>query len=228
MTGTYRPYTYSYTVGPKISAQRPLSTSPTELRHLAIAAVVLTVDFILLYGGPAIYAAPIEAVYVGTAIAAALTAFVAHEMAHKVSAQRRGYWAEFRMSAIGLIVSLITAYIGFLFAAPGATMIGGMGSPEDWGRTSLAGPSTNVVFGVIFLASSFGVAAAVPSQLVVVGALQFLGFVNSWFGTFNMIPIGPLDGAKVMRWSKTVWAVAFVAFLALTVGAGILLYFIGP
>lgn len=228
MSSTYRPYTYSYTVGPTISVQRPLTTSPTELRHLTIAAIVLTIDFILIYSGPTIYSAPVEAVYVGTAVAAALTAFLAHEMAHKVAAQRRGYWAEFRMSVIGLLVSLITAYIGFLFAAPGATMIGGMANPEDWGRTSLAGPSTNAVFGVAFLAASFGVGAAFPSEFVVIGALQFLAFINSWFGTFNMIPIGPLDGAKVMRWSKSVWIGAFLIFVALTVATGVVLYFVGP
>lgn len=221
MSAPYPQYLYTYTVGPRPSAQRPISTSPIELRHITVAALVLTVDFVLIYGGHAIYSFTTEFVIVASSAAAAVTAFVAHEMAHKVSAQRRGYWAEFRMSPAGLLVSLITAYIGFLFAAPGATMIGGMSTPADWGRTSLAGPLANFVFALLFIASSFGVAVLHPSDALLSGSLQFLAYINAWFGAFNMIPIGPLDGAKVLRWSKSVWVVSFVVFAAL---AGFLFY----
>jgi Zn-dependent protease len=224
VSAPYPQYRYSYTVGPRISAQRPISTSPTELRHLVIAAVVLTLDFVLILGGPSIYPALTEGVIVAASAAAALTAFVAHEMAHKISAQRRGYWAEFRMSPTGLLVSVFTAFFRFLFAAPGATMIGGMSRPEDWGRTSLAGPSTNFVFALLFLAASFGVGAFYPSEGAFSGILLFLAYINGWFGAFNMIPLGPLDGAKVWRWNKSVWVASFVVFAAL---AGFLFYMVG-
>jgi Zn-dependent protease len=226
VSAPYPQYRYSYTVGPRPSSQRPVSTSPIELRHLTIAALVLTVDFVLMFGGPAIYSATTEIAIIATSAAAAITAFVAHEMAHKVSAQRRGYWAEFRMSPTGLLVSLITAYFGFLFAAPGATMIGGMSTPSDWGRTSLAGPLTNFVFALLFLASSFGVAVLYPSETLFSGSLLFLAYINGWFGAFNMIPIGPLDGAKVFRWSKSVWVVSFLVFAALA-GSLLYLFFVG-
>ena len=39
-----------------------------------------------------------------------------------------------------------------------------------------------------------------------------------------MIPIGPLDGAKVWRWNKSVWVGSFIVFAAV---AGVLLYLIG-
>lgn len=215
MSGRYPQSGYSYTVGPRVAAQRPLRTSSTELLHITIAAIVLTVDFVLLYGGPALYSASTELLIVGSSVGAALTAFVSHELAHKISAQRRGYWAEFRMSPIGLIVSLITAYIGFIWAAPGATVIGGMSTPEDWGRTSLAGPATNFGFAVLFFGSSLAISALHPSEKTFSGALLFLAYINGWFGAFNMIPIGPLDGAKVWRWSKSTWAVSFAVFGAL-------------
>jgi Zn-dependent protease len=224
VSGRYPQYGYNYTVGPRLTAQRPVSTSPTEVTHIVIAAAVLTLDFVLLYGGPALYPLHTELVIVGTAAVAAITAFVCHELAHKISAQRRGYWAEFRLSPFGLLVSVITAYIGFLFAAPGATMIGGMTNPEDWGRTSLAGPTTNFVFALIFLGSSFGVAAVFPAETAFAGILLFLAYINGWFGAFNMLPLGPLDGAKVWRWNKSVWVGAFVVFGAL---AGFLFYLVG-
>jgi Zn-dependent protease len=220
VSGPYPRYQYSYTVGPRVSAQRPISTSPTELRHLAIAALVLTLDFVILFvlhSRFVVNSLASESAIVATSAGAALTAFVAHELAHKVSAQRRGYWAEFRMAPLGLVMSFVTAVIGFLFAAPGATMIGGMSTPSDWGRTSLAGPLTNFAFGLLFLASALAVAAVYPSDVLFSKLLLFLAFINGWFGAFNLIPIGPLDGAKVYRWSKSVWAVSFVVMAALAV-----------
>ena len=37
--------------------------------------------------------------------------------------------------------------------------------------------------------------------------LGSVGFpVNLFLATFNMIPVMPLDGAKVFRWNKVIWA----------------------
>jgi Zn-dependent protease len=219
MNGRSDPWT-SYTVGPPLDRTPGIRTSSTELAHLSIAFVVLTFDFVLLYGGLAVYDIGTEAVLVAVAASAALTGFVAHEMAHKVSAERRGYFAEFRLSVIGLVVSVITAAVGFLFAAPGATMIGGATDADDWGKISLAGPATNFVFALAFLLGAFAT-AVLPAAALLSAILLFLSFVNAWFAAFNMIPIGPLDGAKVYRWSGAVWIVAFLSFAAL---AGVLYF----
>lgn len=212
-------YRYSYTVGPPTSYRT--ATSRTEILHLSIAYVVLTFDIMLLLGGPYFVTGPVL-VYLAIGASAALTGFVAHEMAHKIVAQMSGYWAEFRLSPLGLILSVITAAIGFLFAAPGATMIGGMGSARDWGRTSLAGPMTNFAFALAFTGAAAALAATVSLDYAA-GTVLFIGFINAWFATFNMIPLGPLDGAKVLRWSRSIWAGSFVVFAAL---AGVLAYFV--
>jgi Zn-dependent protease len=212
----------SYTVGPPLRRSREEGTSPTEVSHLTIAFLVLTLDFVLLYGGDTIYDLSTELLLVGIAAAAALTGFVAHEMAHKVSAQRRGYWAEFRLSVLGLVVSIITAALGFLFAAPGATMIGGAADKDDMGRISFAGPATNFVFAMAFLAGAF-VAGAFSSGALLAFIFVFLAFINAWFAAFNMIPVGPLDGAKVFRWSGLVWVASFIVFVAV---AGVLFYIV--
>jgi Zn-dependent protease len=224
-------FTYTYTLATTTTRTArptvgPITTSPTELRHLAIAYLVLTLDLTLvlsggglaLFGG-ADYRIVLEILLV--AAAAALTGFVAHEMAHKISAQRRGYWAEFRMSPSWLLLSIVTALVGFLFAAPGATVIGGMGDRSDWGKTALAGPITNMVFAVGFyggavLALSLGSPAAFW--------LAFLAFINGWFAAFNLIPFGPLDGRKVLSWNVGVW-VGALAVAALLAGlSGLALY----
>lgn len=215
--------------------QPRLSTSRTELLHVGVAYVVLTFDMLLIIsqntyiaGGTVFGILRISFPTLAIAAVAALTGFVAHEMAHKVAAQRRGFWAEFRVYPIGLVLSLITAIYGFLFAAPGATMVGGMSEIDahNWGRTSLAGPMSNVGFALAFYAGSLATVGRFPG---VSESLLFLGYINGWFGAFNLVPFGPLDGRKVLRWNTGYWVVAFVGTAAV---AGILLvalYFgLGP
>jgi len=41
----------------------------------------------------------------------------------------------------------------------------------------------------------------------------------TWIAILNMVPFSVLDGAKIMRWNRTVWAVVFVASVALNICA---------
>ncbi len=204
---------------------RPPRTSRTELLHLAIAYGVLVVDMTIILGGAGLLyaggtagglARAFAPLTVAVAAIAALTGFVAHEMAHKLAAQRRGVWAEFRMSPFGLILSLVTATVGFLFAAPGATVVGGLDDRAGWGRTALAGPASNFGFAAAFLIGA-AVTQFVSRAPVVVGALLLLTFFNAWFGTFNLIPFDPIDGAKVRRWNTAIWGLALGVGVVLTI-----------
>jgi Zn-dependent protease len=53
------------------------------------------------------------------------------------------------------------------------------------------------------------------------GLLAYLALLsaafNAWIALFNLIPFAIMDGLKVFRWNKLVWAVTFTASLALTV-----------
>ncbi|MGA9840375.1 MAG: metalloprotease [Thermoplasmata archaeon] len=226
--GLSYPTTYSWST--TVPVARKVTTSRKELFQIGGAFVVLTLDFVLIFSGSGLLGSG-QAAYgfsllelVLVAALTALTAFLAHELAHKVTAQRAGSWAEFRWSISGLAFSIFTAFLGFLFAAPGATVVGGMSDPDQWGRTALAGPAVNFVFGAAFYAGSVFAWYDGSSWFVV---FLVLAFYNSWFGTFNLIPAGPLDGAKVLRWTKGGWAVAIVATGALTVLCGLALFYYG-
>jgi Zn-dependent protease len=203
-----------------------ITTSSTEVLHLVIAFVVLTVDIAIVRTQTTVFSRPGGATIAGTgfldglgvAAVAALTGFVAHEMAHKVVAQRQGFWAEFRMSPAGLLFSLATALFGFLFALPGATVIGGMGDVREWGRTSIAGPIVNLVAGAGFLGASFAVGRFDAGDPFLWIGLTYVAFVNAIFAAFNLLPFGPLDGRKVLRWSPTLWIATFGASI-LFIGA---------
>ena len=221
MTGPRLTYYWTTTAPP---APGRFTTSRIEIRDILIAFVVLTFDLVLILGGTTVLAAGTAAgvsfalPIILLAAAAALTGFRAHELAHKVAAQRRHSWAEFRMFPMGLVLSVFTAFIGFLFAAPGATVVGGMYDIRSWGRTSLAGPLTNLAFGTAFLAGAYGVGLLGLGGFVLY-ALIVLAFFNAWFAAFNLIPVGPLDGRKVLHWNPTIWLLAMVASAAMAIVA---------
>ena len=138
--------------------------------------------------------------------------FVLHELSHKFVAEHYKFWAEFRMWPLGLLIALATSVIGFIFAAPGATYISGYNiSDYENGIISVAGPLTNVAVALVFL----------PILLFGSGVWELLGFVglyiNLFLATFNLLPIMPLDGAKVFRWSKPRWAALFFPLVVLVV-----------
>jgi len=208
------PYTVWSPAAPPLASH---PTSRTEVLHVTIAFLVLTGDLVIILSGRGLLeggtlaglVAPVPVFYLLLAVAAALTGFIAHEMAHKLVARRLGYWAEFRMWPTGLFLSIITSAAGALFAAPGATIVDGM-DPRDirgWGQTGVAGPASNLLFAAGFYAASL---ATFRGDVAASGALLFLAWINTLFATFNLLPLGPLDGAKVLRWGTSRWAVAFV------------------
>ncbi len=140
-------------------------------------------------------------------------AFLLHEMAHKFTAMRYGYWAEFQMNSSMLVVAVaMAALAGVVFAAPGATMIYGNAiSREENGKISLAGPVSNLILLVPF-AALYG--AGIASGTGLVAILGLVGIkVNAMIAAFNLLPIGPLDGAKILSWNQGIFAgVALVAF----------------
>jgi len=191
-----------------------VSTSRQEVSQILIAFTVFVVALVFiftgsayLYSGPATLASTLTPAILAAAVSAGLTGFVAHELAHKIVAQRRGAWAEFRMWPMGLVFTFLTSVTaGMLLGAPGATMVAGMSESDrtGWGTTSVAGPLTNVTFGLGFLAVGLGAFRLGVGASSVYWILM-IAWINGLFGTFNLLPVGPLDGRKVLRWSVPVW-----------------------
>lgn len=212
--------------------------SLTESLHLLASVVVLSVAFAMVLGarcnpdwggsgfGFALDATANIPVLLAYAAAAVVPAFIVHELAHKIVAQRKDMWAEFRVNPIGLTGGLVvTALTGFLFASPGAVEIVGRADDRDEGIISIVGPLVNVGLAAIFVLLDF-LFPRVPIQGLGTCGFGALGN-NSFFlliaelnlilALFNMLPIGPLDGRKVWRWSKLAYLGVIVMIAGLAV-----------
>ena len=131
----------------------------TEIKHIVIAVAVLTLAFMNVLAPSVNYLIDADAVTVYLyalmiSFGVVTAAFLTHEMAHKLVAQRQGAWAEFRMFPLGLIMAFVFSFMGVIFAAPGAVYIQGVGSRISNGIISFAGPAVNLVIGIPFMIAS--------------------------------------------------------------------------
>jgi Zn-dependent protease len=191
----------------------------TEIWHLLIALTVLTFAFANLLTpviGPEVEGDMlIDFLYaLALSFVVVTAAFFTHEMAHKFVAQRNGAWAEFRIFPFGLLMALVFSFLGFIFAAPGAVYIQGVGNKKQNGMISIAGPAVNLIIGIPFLLA----ALLLPISGLLWYFLWLMGFINILLAFFNLLPIPPLDGSKIYRWNPVVYVSTFatsIAFLAL-------------
>jgi len=211
-------YEHTVTFGQPRRVKGRIYFSPKELEHLAIA-VLLVIGIGLSY---AFYLGALELEdwpVVFAALSVIIVAsFFTHEIAHKVTAQRRGLWAEVRLTVWGAILTAISILFPFKIISPGAVMIAGPARMDDIGKISVAGPITNIVLSSVLLGPVF---VPNPYSLVfVIGA-----FFNAYVAVFNLIPFGILDGYKIFSWDKKVWALAFAVSAVLTVISGFFVYY---
>ncbi|WP_299334262.1 metalloprotease [Haloplanus sp.] len=197
-----------------------LRFSTRELRDLAVAWIVLGAAFAIFFAGGgnrAIDSLVSDGVLVPLVVSLVTAgfAFLLHELAHKVTAVRFGQVAEFRADYGMLFLALVSALVGFLFAAPGAVHHRGRLTPREHGLIALAGPITNGLLAVVF-APVYVVGLAIGSPLLsLVGGRGVA--INLFLAAFNLIPFGALDGRTVLDWSKPVFLITFVPALLLTI-----------
>jgi len=184
--------------------------SSGEIFSILIAWIVLSVAVTypslvgLILGGGSV--AVVVAGFVATA-----TGFILHEMGHKFVAIRRGYVAHFRLWIWGLALTLAVVTLsggGLVFGAPGAVYIApyaaafagydsnprNLDPEEDNMIISAAGPGLNLLFAIGFLAMSLFFTSGLFSYIAIFGLL-----LNVGLGSFNMLPVSLLDGAKIFR-----------------------------
>ncbi|MCH1540939.1 MAG: hypothetical protein L7S56_05860 [Candidatus Poseidonia sp.] len=226
--------------------------SDEEKKHLrlATAAFTLALGFMWVGGLGALLSTSLSSWIIQLLLAmpvmllAVGPAFLLHEIGHKIIAKKNGCWAEFRADPSGLRFGLfLSFFLGFLFMAPGAVMVAGVVTRRQNGHIAVAGPLVNFglfligipIWGVILgLTGAFD--ATLPAdatgylyggtliwqQMLIDAGVFWIG-ANLVLGLFNMIPWGPLDGAKVKDWNENVFygVISVFAILAISYFMGV-------
>ena len=193
--------------------------SDREKKDLFIAGIMISLAFaILLSGGYNVLLSLNSGLIIAFVIAffTAGIGFLLHEIMHKYVAQSYGLRAEFIANYNMLWVALGASLFGFIFAAPGAVYISGWNiTKERNGNISLAGPVTNIVLAVIFL-----ILLLIFGTSGVLGKLFSFGLtINALLGAFNMIPVMPFDGAKIIAWNKGIYYLTLIVAVGLYFGS---------
>ena len=151
--------------------------------------------------------------YTGVLVGA-VVGFILHEMAHEYAARSQGCLAGFVLTRTG---AAITAFFGiirslapgfpFFFIAPGyvsilCTGFNTLGRRRD--TIAAAGPMANIV--LAFLAALAAQAPGAPY-----GLLAGFKSINAWMAIFNLLPLEPLDGARIFREQPMTWLILILA-----------------
>lgn len=170
-----------------------------------------------------------------TVIPAALIAITFHEMCHAWSAyllgdrtaQNAGRLSFNPISHLDPMGLLCMVLFGFGWAKPVPVNPRYFKNPKvGMALTAFAGPLSNFVLGFISLLLYVLIAVTAQNRVLqALGAfLSVLGTLNIGLGVFNLLPVPPLDGSKILfmflpdRWVLTVYRYEGYIRLALILG----------
>ena len=203
---------YMYFPKGTLELGKPGKFSKVEIFHLLISIFILTIAFSfalsgnnLLTGFTSGFRLDKLTLFIPLSFLGITTAFFFHELSHKFMAQKHGLWSEYRMFPQGLFLALLLGILTpFVFAAPGAVMFQGGAKTHETGQIAASGPLANII--IAFVAFILYFSVFYESQIV-----GFVCLINSFMATFNLLPLGPLDGVKIIKWNATFWSIMLIA-----------------
>ena len=122
---------------------------------------------------------------------------ILHELMHKFVGMGLGINAFFEAWPTGLVIGVVLKLIGssFILLAPGYVVLPGLAPGLEMFLTALAGPATNAL---LWGLGAYMIKNAKNQSRKVALFWAMTAKLNMWLFIFNMIPLPPLDGFKVL------------------------------
>ena len=146
----------------------------------ADASALLLVAFVVMFYGSGGPQGIINAILLAVLIMASVAA---HEVGHAVAIRRLGYGTS----------TIILSGLG------GVTQWRGRATHKHRILIAIAGPIVSLVLGLGFIGAYIGIGGAEGAPWPIPFLLQMLGILNLIWAVFNMLPVWPMDGGKVLR-----------------------------
>lgn len=218
-------FVYGYTKGMasrhlfKQVAKIELEKGVAKERHPFFAGfsqlefVVIVVTSVLL-GLAYMVASKIDMLQVGMVLMYVLVcglALIIHDLTHKYAAWRIGAVTEYQFWGLGTLLMIITtAVFGIVYALPARTTINDVDklSVRDKAIIYAAGPMVSFLLFIPFL-----VLLLIGGTYATIGALGCSA--NLLAAVYGLMPFEPMDGKKVVKYKKYLWALMFFPLLAL-------------
>ena len=175
------------------------------------------------------------------AIAICMTAFLAHDLAHKLCAKHMAGGGRFKLaitgSLFGLLITGIQHLMGFAmlitgfstgeplrlapyrFIAPGTVVVRGRRRREVLGKIALAGPASNVVLGWLMFLLALSSPSSWAFELLLIGSAM-----NAYVATTALLPLAFCDGLTIYWWSKWALVGVLIPSVALIIAPNFLLF----
>jgi Zn-dependent protease len=212
---------YMYFPKGTLEAGKPGKFSKIEIFHLLISIFVLTIAFSFARSGNNLVSGFTTGfkfsnlfIFIPLSFLGIITAFFFHELSHKLMAQKLALWSEYRMFPQGLFLALFLGiFTPFVFAAPGAVMFRGDAKTHETGKIAASGPFANIIIAMI----TYILYSSVFFESEIGSIIGFICLINAFIATFNLLPLGPLDGIKIIKWNATAWVIMLISSTIITV-----------
>ncbi|MEB3774207.1 MAG: site-2 protease family protein [Desulfurococcales archaeon] len=136
-----------------------------------------------------------------------LAGFLLHEAAHRQVARRYGMYAEFIAYIPGLLLTVASTLLPIIIIAPGyVRTYTYYGYTRGVLNSVAAGPLVNIVLGLLG-----GIAYTITGNPWLYG----FAWINGLIAVFNLLPVPPLDGEKILRGDPRLWAIMFIIAVAI-------------
>lgn len=202
--------------------------STEEVRDLIVSTLVLGFVFtIVLFSGSRPLTYVLDSSFLPHFVIASLVVGVtllSKELAQKGTTRALEAHATYELWTPGVVISVLSSFLGIAFTAVSGVRIASE-STERYGRWQVnlsvqqlgivgaIGPLMSLSLGMAFLMLE-PLSPGVPFSSTSWSLFGLAAQIQAFMALFSMVPLRPIDGAKVLRWSITIWAFIILMCLA--------------